>query len=507
MLVMEYMNHGSLYDILHNNTMVIEAEILVPILQDISQGIRFLHSATPPVIHGDLKAQNILVDSRFRAKVADFGLSQKKQIGGVGTPFWMAPELLREEAVNTEASDIYSFSIILYEAFSRRDPYEGEDPREVLRLVADINVNKRPPVPPNCPPAVQMLMTDCYNGDPIKRPNAAEVNLRLKRVEIKEVEQVLTTATATATGNNASISLFDIFPKHIAEALRDGRRVEAEHREVVTIFFSDIVGFTNISSSLDPRKVANMLDRLYLKLDNLSVKHDVFKVETIGDAYMAVTNLVKDQPDDHAKRIADFAIDAIKAANETNVDEDDLGMGVVNIRVGFHSGPVVADVVGNRSPRYCLFGDTVNTASRMESNSIENRIHCSERSAEILSKQYPELKLQSRGEIQIKGKGAMTTFWVNEGGREFELPETDLELANWVVGPVRSSFSTIAEVEEEHPGSCRKSKEEGFDSGSSSFLAHTTPKKASPSLVVEYADARDNQAKTNGETSDQVDEL
>lgn len=85
MLVMEYMDHGSLYDILHNETMVMESELLLPILGDISQGVRFLHSANPQVIHGDLKAQNVLVDSRFRAKVADFGLSQKKNLGGTGT--------------------------------------------------------------------------------------------------------------------------------------------------------------------------------------------------------------------------------------------------------------------------------------------------------------------------------------------------------------------------------------------------------------------------------------
>jgi serine/threonine protein kinase len=115
MLVMEYMDHGSLYDLLHNETMVIEGELLLPILRDVSQGVRFLHSADPQVIHGDLKAQNILVDSRFRAKVADFGLSQKKNLGGTGTPFWMAPELLRGESSNTAATDVYSFGVILYE--------------------------------------------------------------------------------------------------------------------------------------------------------------------------------------------------------------------------------------------------------------------------------------------------------------------------------------------------------------------------------------------------------
>jgi serine/threonine protein kinase len=86
MLVMEFMEHGSLYDLLHNETMYLDGEMMLPILCDISQGLRFLHSANPQVLHGDLKAANILVDSRFRAKVADFGLSQKKNLGGgVGT--------------------------------------------------------------------------------------------------------------------------------------------------------------------------------------------------------------------------------------------------------------------------------------------------------------------------------------------------------------------------------------------------------------------------------------
>ena len=82
---MEYMDHGSLYDLLQNETMVLDGEQILPLLKDISQGVRFLHSAKPQVIHGDLKAQNILVDGRLRAKVADFGLSQKKRLGAAGT--------------------------------------------------------------------------------------------------------------------------------------------------------------------------------------------------------------------------------------------------------------------------------------------------------------------------------------------------------------------------------------------------------------------------------------
>ncbi len=422
MLVMEFMDHGSLYDLLHNETMVLEGDVLLQILCNISQGVRFLHSAQPKVIHGDLKTANILVDTRFRAKVADFGLSQKKNMGGTGTPFWMAPELLRGESKNTDKTDVYSFGIMLYEVYARRDPYEGQPARDVpyegqpardvLRAVADPLIRKRPLAPSHMPAALKALMADCLDDDPEKRPTFEEIDTRLRRIDA----EAAASASAASNAKNSHVSLFDIFPRHVAEALRDGRKVEPEHKDVVTIFFSDIVGYTDMSARMDPSKVANMLDRLYHKFDTLSQELEIFKVETIGDAYMAVTNLVSKQTHDHAKRIAEFAIRAVAVANETLVDEEDPAKGHVNIRVGFHSGPVVADVVGNRNPRYCLFGDTVNTASRMESNSAMNRINCSEEAAKYLKEQAAEIPLKPRGMVSIKGKGEMNCFWVNEKG-------------------------------------------------------------------------------------------
>ena len=242
---MEFMDHGSLYDLLHNETMAIEGELLLPILQDIAKGVRFLHAATPQVIHGDLKAQNVLVDSKFRAKVADFGLSQKKQVGATGTPYWMAPECLRGESENTSASDVYSFGIILYEVYSRKDPYEGEDYNEVINLVTDPNVNKRPPVPDSCPPQVQGLMYDCVGGIPQNRPTFEELDQRLRRLDVATIEpgelHLSHQAKKDRKLERTDNLLFDVFPQHIAEALRDGRKVEPEHREIVTIFFSDIL--------------------------------------------------------------------------------------------------------------------------------------------------------------------------------------------------------------------------------------------------------------------------
>lgn len=105
-------------------------------------------------------------------------------------------------------------------------------------------------------------------------------------------------------------------------------------------------------------------------------------------------------------------VQAVRTANELAIKEDRPELGCVNIRVGFHSGPVVSSVVGNMNPRFCLFGDTVNTSSRMESNSEKNKIHLSEDSADLLVQQAPTVQLNCRGLISIKGKGDMKTYWL-----------------------------------------------------------------------------------------------
>mmetsp|Transcript_51963 Transcript_51963/g.108521 ORF Transcript_51963/g.108521 Transcript_51963/m.108521 type:complete len:1378 (-) Transcript_51963:103-4236(-) len=416
MLIMELMDHGSLYDLLHNETIVLEGDILLPILRDIVQGMRFLHAAQPAVIHGDLKAANVLVDTTFRAKVSDFGLSQKKKMGACGTPCWMAPELLAGGFPSQE-SDVYAFGIMLYEIFSRKNPYQEEledTPLDALLREVRDNPNCRPLVPSGTPAAVESMMIESWAHDPQDRPRFEALDVRVKHLDVGGITRLALDQVKKSRREEAV--LYDVFPRHIADALVAGRKVEPEAKEVVTIFFSDIAGFTTISSTLPPEKVSMMLDRLYHRFDELSVQHGVFKVETIGDAWMGVTNLVEDQAGDHAARIARFALGAMNAAYETPIDLDDPSVGTVHIRVGFHSGPVVANVVGTRAPRYCLFGDTVNTASRMESNSVEGRIHCSDRAAAILSEQAPSMQLEPRGFIEVKGKGKMSTFWLNGEG-------------------------------------------------------------------------------------------
>lgn len=435
LLVMEYLSHGSLFDLLRNQTVTLSDDMIYPMVKDIVCGMVFLHGGRPPVVHGDLKAQNILVDSNFRAKISDFGLSQKQKIGAVGTPFFMAPELLTGESHNTPASDVFAFSILLYEIFAREQPYKGLDAMEVLVGIAS---KKQPLIRPGIPRAadrvIAEIMMNCWKVKPSERPIFAEISKQLNVLDICDVSAAMSSAAEEIAQGQRVLN--DVFPPHIAAALKAGHRIQPEEKECVTIFFSDIVGFTKISAELSPAMVSDMLDRLYRKFDELSYKHDIYKVETIGDAYMAVTNLVKHQPD-HAKRIAHFSHECVKAANETPIDESRAELGNINIRVGFHSGSVVANVVGNRNPRFCLFGDTVNTASRMESNSVKNLIHVSPAAAALLTEQSRTIRLVPRGEIEVKGKGRMRTFWLDMDNKYHANPEM-FPVGDVAVAKVRS---------------------------------------------------------------------
>jgi len=211
----------------------------------------------------------------------DFGLSAKKYVGAAGTPFWMAPELLSGESTNTDASDVYSFGIILYELYSRKDPYEGEDATKVLKAIVDKHINKRPPVPAGCPPKVAEIMEECLDGNPEKRPTFEEIDLRIQRLDSENVDPgealVGHQLQKKNKERNREELIHQVFPKHVAKALLEGRKVEADRVEMATMFFSDIVGFTDISQRITPDQVSDLLDRLYLKFDALSVEHDVFK--------------------------------------------------------------------------------------------------------------------------------------------------------------------------------------------------------------------------------------
>ncbi|XP_058641294.1 receptor-type guanylate cyclase Gyc76C isoform X3 [Onychostoma macrolepis] len=203
--------------------------------------------------------------------------------------------------------------------------------------------------------------------------------------------------------------LHQMLPKSVVKQLRQHKHVEAESYEKVTIFFSDIVGFTVISASCTPLQVVEMLNNLYMCFDTRIDSYDVYKVETIGDAYMVVSGLPERNGDRHADEIAKMSLDLVAAVRQVPIPH--MPNKRLQLRAGIHTGPCVAGIVGYKMPRYCLFGDTVNTASRMESTSLPHKIHASSATYLALMKDNA-YELQLRGEIEVKGKGKMNTYWL-----------------------------------------------------------------------------------------------
>ncbi|XP_018319990.1 soluble guanylate cyclase 88E isoform X2 [Agrilus planipennis] len=209
--------------------------------------------------------------------------------------------------------------------------------------------------------------------------------------------------------------LYQMIPKQVADRLRTGENPidTCEMFDSVSILFSDIVTFTEICSRITPMEVVSMLNAMYSIFDTLTERNRVYKVETIGDAYMVVSGAPEKEVN-HAERVCDMALDMVDAI--TDLKDPSTGQHL-QIRVGIHSGAVVAGIVGLKMPRYCLFGDSVNTASRMESTSEAMKIHISQSTKELLPECY---RVTERGEVQVKGKGTMKTYWLQQ--REARTP-------------------------------------------------------------------------------------
>jgi adenylate cyclase len=198
--------------------------------------------------------------------------------------------------------------------------------------------------------------------------------------------------------------LLNILPRPIAQRLKNGETTIADSFSEVTVLFADLVGFTSLSSSVSPELIVGMLNEVFTCFDGLAQRHGLEKIKTIGDCYMAVSGLPVERPD-HAPSAAAMALDILREIERLNEGFQSR----LRIRVGLHTGLVVAGVIGKNKFIYDLWGDTVNLASRMESHSEPGRIQVSEATCERLKNDFV---LEARGEIEVKGKGPMPTWWL-----------------------------------------------------------------------------------------------
>lgn len=198
--------------------------------------------------------------------------------------------------------------------------------------------------------------------------------------------------------------LLNVLPLPIAERLKAGESSIADAYPAVTVLFADVVDFTPYAERTAPADVVLVLDRIFSAFDEIADRHGLEKIKTIGDAYLLVGGLPESRAD-HVSSVALAALDLIEASDRL---AEATGLGL-RIRIGMDTGPVVAGVIGRRKFSYDLWGDTVNTASRMESHGIAGRIHVTGRVEAALRMEF---LLEPRGSIMLKGKGEVESFFL-----------------------------------------------------------------------------------------------
>ena len=204
--------------------------------------------------------------------------------------------------------------------------------------------------------------------------------------------------------------LLNILPAETAEELKQNGEAKARKYEMVSILFTDFKGFTALSTTMSPEELVKEIHHCYKAFDDIMTRHNIEKIKTIGDAYMAAGGLPVPS-ETHAQDILRAAIEIREFMDRLKEERISKDLPYFEIRIGIHSGPVVAGIVGTKKFAYDIWGDTVNIAARMESNSEPGRINISETTYQLIKDQFSVLP---RGKIHVKGGGEKMMYFVEE---------------------------------------------------------------------------------------------
>jgi adenylate cyclase len=211
--------------------------------------------------------------------------------------------------------------------------------------------------------------------------------------------------------NRSNELLLNILPFEIAEELKEKGRAEAKNFETASILFTDFKEFTQAASQLSAENLVKEINACFEAFDHISTKYGIEKIKTIGDAYMAAGGLPI--PTDFSVKNTVLAAIAMQSfIGKRKAELDSKGLPAFEMRVGIHTGPVVAGIVGLKKFQYDIWGDTVNTASRMESSGAVGKVNISQATYELL-KDEADFTFESRGKIEIKGKGAVEMYFIS----------------------------------------------------------------------------------------------
>ncbi len=237
--------------------------------------------------------------------------------------------------------------------------------------------------------------------------------LRLKRLEKENIKLENTVLKRTEElryeKKKSDDLLLNILPAATADELKEKGNAEARNYDAATVLFSDFKGFTRLTEETDAKRLVESLHRFFEAFDQASAKYGIEKIKTIGDSYMCASGIPAANPD-HAKNMVLFGLEMLEITREINAQRAKDGHSAWPIRIGIHSGPLVAGVVGQKKFAYDIWGDTVNIASRMESSGSAGKLNISKACYDLVKNDF---LIEERGEIEAKGKGLMHMFFVS----------------------------------------------------------------------------------------------
>lgn len=231
----------------------------------------------------------------------------------------------------------------------------------------------------------------------------ARVGASLEKKWLRDREQAAARALRAEKEYSEAL-LLNILPKTIVARMRRGERVIADHIAEATILFADLAGFTALAARLSPERTVALLELLFSRFDALAARHGLEKIKTIGDAYMVAGGIPEARPD-HAAAMAEMAFAMLDAAADTRRTAGEP----LELRIGMHTGALVAGVIGTHKFAYDVWGDTVNIASRMENLGLPGRVHISAATRAALGDGF---RVAPRGPLEVKGKGVMETYFL-----------------------------------------------------------------------------------------------
>ncbi|KAK1794006.1 hypothetical protein P4O66_010917, partial [Electrophorus voltai] len=387
-IVMQYCKKGSLKDVLRNSEVELDWMFKLAFAYDIVNGMEYIHRSSLKS-HGNLKPTTCLVDSRLQVKLSGFGLWEfkhgiKHKLIALDNPkyeemYWTAPELLREVHLplnGSQKGDVFSFAIIMRELIYSTEvgPYHDIqlEPKEIIRQLRTPLAGEplRPTLSAQtCDDGLIALLNACWSENPDQRPPFTSIRRGLRDISpeshanildnmvnklekyANHLEEVVEERTnqLTVEKSRADKLLSSMLPRYIAEQLMAGKCVEPRSYDIVTIFFSDIVGFTTMCSVSSALEVVTLLNDLYSLFDEIIKLYDVYKVETIGDAYMVASGLPLSNGSRHAEDIATMAIhflSAIKRFRIRHMPSERLALRIgINSALRIHISQSTADIL------------------------------------------------------------------------------------------------------------------------------------------------------------------